>query len=107
MTNALVHTVTVVGANGSRSQERMPCARVLRDCLHSPRPDHTAQRNDGVEKATSASLTGTGAAAAVYVGTLSHDTPRVMTGYIDDLRITKYARYTATFTVPDQAFPNG
>jgi hypothetical protein len=62
---------------------------------------------DGVEKATSASLTGTGVAAAVYVGTLSHDTPRVMTGYIDDLRITKYARYTAAFTVPDQAFPNG
>jgi len=28
-------------------------------------------------------------------------------GYIDDLRITKYARYTTTFTVPDQAFPNG
>jgi hypothetical protein len=30
-----------------------------------------------------------------------------LNGYIDDLRITKYARYTATFTVPDQAFPNG
>jgi hypothetical protein len=28
-------------------------------------------------------------------------------GYIDDLRITKAARYTTTFTVPDQAFPNG
>ena len=30
-----------------------------------------------------------------------------LNGYIDDLRITKYARYTTTFTVPDQAFPNG
>jgi hypothetical protein len=28
-------------------------------------------------------------------------------GYIDDFRITKYARYTATFTPPEQAFPNG
>ena len=30
-----------------------------------------------------------------------------LNGYIDDFRITKYARYTAAFTVPDQAFPNG
>jgi len=48
--NALARTVTVVGAGGSRSQERMPCARVLWDCLHSPRPNHTTQRNDGVAR---------------------------------------------------------
>lgn len=29
-----------------------------------------------------------------------------MTGYIDDLRVTKYARYTSTFTPPAAAFPN-
>ena len=29
-----------------------------------------------------------------------------MTGYIDDLRITKYARYTATFTPSTTAFPD-
>jgi len=49
MTHALAHNVTVsLRASWSHGQERMPCARVLRDCLHSPRSDHTAQRNDGV-----------------------------------------------------------
>jgi hypothetical protein len=31
--NALAHTVTVIGASWSHSQERMPCARVLVNCL--------------------------------------------------------------------------
>jgi len=30
---------------------------------------------------------------------------RTITGYIDDLRITKYARYTSNFTPPTAAFP--
>jgi len=28
-----------------------------------------------------------------------------LNGYIDDLRITKYARYTSNFTAPAAAFP--
>ena len=50
MINALAHFVTAVGAGWSRSQERMPCARVLRDCLHSPRPNPTTQRNGSVAR---------------------------------------------------------
>jgi hypothetical protein len=39
--NALAHTVTVIGASGSHSQERMPCARVLVNCLDNPQPLRT------------------------------------------------------------------
>jgi len=46
--NALAHPITVAWAGRSRSQEWLSCARVLWDRLHSPRPNHTAQRNDGV-----------------------------------------------------------
>jgi hypothetical protein len=42
-----------------------------------------------------------------YIGVDANDGTSALNGYIDDLRITKYARYTTTFTVPDQAFPNG
>ena len=48
---ALAPSATVaVGASWSRSQEWLPCARVLWDRLHSPRPNSTAQRNDGVAR---------------------------------------------------------
>jgi len=51
MIHALANNVTVsLGASRSRSQERMPCARVLWDCLHSPRSDYTAQRNGSVAR---------------------------------------------------------
>lgn len=52
--------------------------------------------------ATSMSDNGEG----LYVGCLKNLTTNVLNGYVDDLRITKgYARYTATFTAPTQAFP--
>ena len=50
MINALASSVTTVGASWSRGQEWLPCARVLRNSLHSPRPDPTAQGNDGVAR---------------------------------------------------------
>jgi hypothetical protein len=50
---------------------------------------------------------GNGVANTVYVGTLSHDIPQTMSGYIDDVRITKgVARYTANFTPPSTQFPD-
>jgi len=49
--NALAHTVTVsVGASWSRSQEWLPCTRVLWDSLHSSRPYPTSQRDDSVAR---------------------------------------------------------
>ena len=54
---------------------------------------------NGVQVASSGSLTGTGSAAALYVGTLSHDLNQEMTGYISNLRLVKgTAVYTSTFT---------
>ena len=38
---ALAHSVTVVGAGWSRSQERLSCARVLVNCLDNPQPLRT------------------------------------------------------------------
>ena len=56
---------------------------------------------NGVQVASSGSLTGTGSAAALYVGTLSHDLNQEMTGYISNLRLVKgTAVYTSNFTPP-------
>jgi len=46
MMYALVPSVIVVGASWSYSQERMPCARVLRHRVYSPQPVRTASSND-------------------------------------------------------------
>ena len=50
-----------------------------------------------------------GATAPLGIGTFwSSGTPSAtdtLNGYIDDLRISKYARYTANFTAPTAAFP--
>jgi hypothetical protein len=40
------------------------------------------------------------------VGFLNSSSPAYFQGYIDDLRITKYARYTSAFTPPTSAYPN-
>ncbi len=43
---------------------------------------------------------------SLYVGTSFYaPTTRDITGYIDDLRITKFARYTANFPAPTAPFP--
>jgi len=52
---------------------------------------------------SSASIDGGSTTLQLQVG---YNSPDYYNGYIDDLRITKYARYTATFTVPTAAFPN-
>ena len=56
--NALGHIVTAVGASWSRSQERMPCARVLWDRLHSTRSNTTPQTDDGLVRPERPALQG-------------------------------------------------
>jgi hypothetical protein len=41
----------------------------------------------------------------LYVGERGSSTGGAFNGYIDDLRITRYARYTTTFTAPTAALP--
>ena len=57
---------------------------------------------------SSATMYSAGTTVTVGVQTNSNSAFGYLNGYIDDLRITKgVARYTANFTAPDQAFPNG
>jgi len=48
--NALAHTVTVIGASGSRSQERVLRSGVLWNRLHPTRPDFAPPRNGSVAR---------------------------------------------------------
>lgn len=59
---------------------------------------------DGVSKAsTSTSYNQTGVGANYYIG---YDASTYMNGYIDELRISNTARYTAGFTAPTAALVN-
>lgn len=46
------------------------------------------------------------ATATLDIGVTKSNLSSYMNGYIDDLRLTKYARYTSAFTPPTSAFPN-
>jgi hypothetical protein len=57
--------------------------------------------------ATSSNSQNTNAADVLYVGRSGFSSDRIVTGYIDDLRITLgYARYWFNFQPPTRAFPN-
>lgn len=45
------------------------------------------------------------ATTPIEIGAGSLGTAFALTGYIDEVRITKYARYTSNFTAPTEAFP--
>ena len=72
-------------------------------------------RSSGVAKVYLNGVAGTGVSCTqnfnntTYVptfGRYSHSGDNAYTGYIDDFRITKYARYTSNFTPPTSAFSN-
>jgi hypothetical protein len=62
---------------------------------------------NGVQDGTGADTTNLISPNFITIGASGSGAALPFTGYIDDLRITKgYARYTANFTPPTQAFPN-
>jgi hypothetical protein len=66
--------------------------------------------NGSTTSGATGSLSGTrsGTGTNAYLGINGSGGTRPLNGYLDDVRITKgYARYTANFTPPTQALPNG
>jgi hypothetical protein len=56
--------------------------------------------------ATSTNSQTTNASDVFYVGRSGYDSGRIVTGYLDDVRLTKgVARYTSSFTAPTAPFP--
>lgn len=62
---------------------------------------------NGVSYYSASSTTNfTTGANSIYIGRGFDAAAYYTNGYIDDLRVTKYARYASTFTPPTTAFPN-
>lgn len=64
--------------------------------------------NGNIDVTATLSLTSTGSNSPIHIGADTNSGPqRPLTGYIDDLRITKgVARYVSNFTIPTSAYPD-
>jgi hypothetical protein len=105
LTNGTVEFVTSTSGNFYSPSIVVPSGQWVHVALVRNTSNVITWYVDGVAASTTVTISGvlSPAASEVWIG--AQRDPQYSSGYIDDLRITQYARYTANFTPPAAAFP--